>query len=87
MVSGLVVALTMIGICVVAPTAITLTTTTIVKKSKAKGNALKAETALRKAAKSSEKNPSKEKKLVKRSTQVINKCVFIFLFFLLFVFI
>ena len=66
MVSGLVVALTMIGICVVAPTAITLTTTTIVKKSKAKGNALKAETALRKAAKSSEKNPSKEKKLVKR---------------------
>lgn len=66
MVSGLVVALTMIGICVVAPTTIALTTTTIVKKSKAKGNALKAETDLRAAAKSSEKNPSKLKKLVKR---------------------
>ena len=66
MVSGLVVALTMIGICVVAPTAITLTSTTIVKKSRAKGNALKAESDLRTAVKSSEKNPSKEKKLVKR---------------------
>ena len=65
MVSGLVVALTMIGICVVAPTAAILTPTIIVKKSKVKGKALKAETDLRTAAKSSEKNPSKEKKLVK----------------------
>lgn len=65
MVSGLIVALTMIGICVVAPTTISLTTRTIVRNSTAKGSALKAERNLRKAIKNSTKDPKKEKKLVK----------------------
>lgn len=66
MVSGLVVALTMIGICVVAPTAVTVTTTTVVKKSREKKNALSAEQKLRNALKQSTRDPRKEKKLVKK---------------------
>lgn len=65
MVSGLFVALVMIGICVVAPSGIIFGSFAIKKKAQVKKKALKAESELRKSIKQSIKDPRKEKKLVK----------------------